>query len=186
VANIITRRQVDGFETNVLTELPEAGGGEMYRLGFINGWNFDKGNATIAAQWQYREPLKIGERDFLSCPRDLYTDANGNNIDREDRSITAGTRLSGCQNLYHSQNLYHNTILDLVTGERLVPSWDGTTIGPIPGYRPRENGRYDDEGGVAFYNDVLTGEFTQSEYAINKQERLNVYATFDYNLDAFV
>lgn len=179
VANIITRRQVDGFEVNALTELPEAGGGEMYRLGFINGWNFEKGNATVSAQWQYREPLKIGDRDFLSCPRDLYMDAQGNNIDREDRSITAGTRLSGCQ------NLYYNTILDLVEGVRLVPSWDGTTIGPISGYRPRENGRYDDEEGVAFYNDVLTGEFTQSEYAINQQERLNVYATFDYSLDAF-
>lgn len=179
VANIITRRQVDGFEVNALTELPEAGGGEMYRIGFINGWNFEKGNATLSAQWQKRNPLEIGDRDFLSCPRDLYRDANGNIIDREDRSITAGTRLSGCQ------NLYHNTILDLVTGDRLVPSWDGTTIGPIPGYRPRENGRYDDEEGQAFYNDVLTAEFTQSEYAINRQERLNVYATMDYSLDAF-
>ncbi len=177
VANIIMRRSVDGFEFQAMTELPEAGGGELYRIGAMYGWNFDKGSATISAQWQSLQELTIGDRDFLSCPEDLFFDSSGNRIDRQDRSVTAGSALSGCQ------NLYHNTVLDLFTGARLVPSPDGVTIGPIPGYRPRANGRYDDEGGEAFYEDVLDADFTGTEYAINKQERLNVYATLDYSFD---
>ncbi|MCF6225517.1 MAG: TonB-dependent receptor [Xanthomonadales bacterium] len=177
VANIITRRQVDGFEFNALTELPEAGGGELVRAALITGWNSDKGSATLSAQWQYREALTVGDRDFLSCSEPLFRDAAGNSIDREDRSITAGTAISGCQ------DLYHNTILDLFTGARYIPSPDGVTIGPFPGYRPRQNGRYDDAGGEAFYEDVLTETYTQSASALNQMERFNVYATFDYAFD---
>ncbi len=177
VANVIMRRDVDGFEFQALTELPEAGGGELYRVGAIYGWNFDKGSATISAQWQRRQELTIGDRNFLNCPEDLFYDGSGNRIDRQDRSVTAGTQFSGCQ------NLYHNTVLDLFSGTRLIPSPDGVTIGPLPGYRPRANGRYDDEGGEAFYEDVLDADFTGSEYAINRQERLNIYATLDYTFD---
>ncbi len=177
VANIITRRSVDGFEFQALTELTEEGGGNMYRLGAIKGWNFEKGSATLSAQWTKREELTIGDRDFLNCPEDLFRDANGNVIDREDRSITASETYSGCQ------GLYHNTVLDLFTGARYIPSPDGVTIGPFPGYRPRDNGRYDDEGGEAYYEDVLHSDILGSEHAINRMERLNVYATLDYTFD---
>ncbi|MCF6262272.1 MAG: TonB-dependent receptor [Xanthomonadales bacterium] len=177
VANIITRRQVDGFEFNALTELPEGGGGELVRAALITGWNSDKGSATLSAQWQYREALTIGDRDFLSCSQPLFRDAAGNLIDREDRSITAGTAISGCT------DLYNNTVIDGFTGDRYIPSPDGVTIGPFPGYRPRQNGRYDDPGGVAFYEDVFTETFTRAASVINQQERFNVYATFDYAFD---
>jgi len=177
VANIITRRSVDGFEVLALTELPEDGGGELYRVGAIGGWNFNKGSATLSAQWQKREALTVGDRDFLGCPEDLYYDANGNRIDREDRSITANETYSGCQ------GLYFNTVLDLFTGDRYIPAPDGVTIGPFPGYRPRANGRYDDEGGEAYYEDVLHGDFLGTEHAINEQERINIYATMDYTFD---
>jgi len=177
VANIIMRRSVDGFEVQALTELPEGGGGEMYRVAAIKGWNWDKGSATLSAQWQRREELTIGDRDFLSCPESRYVDSAGNRIDRLDRSITASQPFSGCS------NLYHNTVIDLFRGSRYIPSPDGVTIGPFPGYRPRDNGRYDDEGGVAFYEDVLDADFTGSEYAINRMERLNIYATLDYTFD---
>jgi len=177
VANIITRRQVDGFEFNALTELPEAGGGELMRAALITGWNSDRGSATLSAQWQYREALTVGDRDFLNCSRDLFQDSAGNNIDREDRSITAGTPRAGCS------DMLINTVIDGFSTDRYIPSPDGSTVGPFPGYRPRQNGRYDDPGGEAFYQDVLTAEFLNTESAINQQERFNVYATFDYAFD---
>ncbi len=70
VANVITRRSVDGFEIQALTELPESSGGEMYRVGLMTGWNFDKGNATLSAQWQKSEALTTGDRHYFACTQD--------------------------------------------------------------------------------------------------------------------
>ncbi len=177
VTNIITRRSVDESEFSALAEVPVDSGGERYQAAFVTGWNWDSGAATISAQWSKREALRVADRDFLQCTQDLITDGNGNRIDREDRSVIGGTELGGCN------FLYANTVLDLFTGARYVPSPDGVTDGPFPGYRPRANGRYDDAGGQAFYEDVLNFDFALSEMAINEQERINVYATFDQSFD---
>jgi len=177
VANIITRRSVDGPEIQVLTELPFDSGGELYRIAGITGWNFAKGSMMVSAQYELREQLTLGDRDYLGCIEDMAYDAAGNRIDREDRSITAGESYSGCG------NIYHNTVLDHWFGGRLIPSPDGITSGPMPGYRPRANGRYDDPAGEAFYEDVLDAPFTESTSVINRMERVNVYATADYTFD---
>jgi len=177
VANIITRRSVDQTEVSALVEAPLESGGEFSRIGAITGWNTAKGSFTVSGQWDLREKLAVGDRDFLNCFQDRVTDGNGNRIDRQDRSITAGTPLGGCN------NLYANTVIDAATGERYIPSPDGVTIGPIPGYRPRTNGRYDDPNGEAFYEDQLNFDFLGNESAINRTERISVYATADYFFD---
>lgn len=178
VANIITRRSVDKTELTALAEVPLDGGGELYRVGAITGFNTDKGAFTISAQWDLREALQVGDRDFLNCFQDRVWNEQGERIDREDRSVTAGTPLGGCN------NLYINTVIDAFTGRRYIPSPDGVTIGPIPGYRPRVNPQYNPDGsGQAYYEDVLNADFLGSESAINRLERINVYATADYSFD---
>ncbi|MGD8384692.1 MAG: TonB-dependent receptor [Lysobacterales bacterium] len=178
VANIITRRSVDGTEVQAVTEQPFDSGGQRSRIGVITGLNFAKGAVTFAAQYEKRSKLAAGDRNYLNCTQDIAYDENGNRIDREDRSITAGTPLSGCQ------DLYANTVIDFfITGGRLIPSPDGVTIGSIPGYRPRANGRYDDPAGEAYYEDVLAFPFTKNASMINENERTNVYATADYSFD---
>lgn len=175
VANIITRRSVEGTEVSVLGEAPYLNsGGEFYRIGGITGWNTDRGAFTVSAQWDVREKLAVEDRDFLNCFQDRITDGNGNRIDRQDRSITAGTPLEGCN------NLYANTVIDFTNGQRYIPSPDGVTIGPIPGYRPRTNGGVPPD---AFYEDVLNFDFIGNESAINRLERTSIYATADYNFD---
>jgi iron complex outermembrane receptor protein len=176
VANIITRRSVDRTEVQALTDMPTDSGGELYRVSGITGLNFEKGAVTLSAQWELREELTIADRDFLSCAEDLVTDASGNRIDREDRSITAGTPLSGCN------NLYANTFIDAFTGARYIPSPDGVTIGNFPGYRPRVNPTYANSDQAA-YEDVLNFDFAGSTHAINRLERVNIYATADYSFD---
>ena len=178
VANIITRRSVDRPEINVRAAVPFESGGETYDISGAYGWNFDQGSVVVAGEYQLREALMTNDRDFLSCQQDLIRDRNGNLIDREDRSITAGTPLSGCS------NLYANTVIDPIFGDRYIPAPDGVTIGGIEGYRPRANGRYDDPGGQAFYEDVLNFDF-YNESAINRQERTSVYASSDFSLDLF-
>ncbi len=173
VANIITRRSVDETEVSLITELPIDGGAEFYQAGIITGANFDTGSLTLSAQYVKREALRVDDRDYLGCELDLVTNAQGQNIDRVDESITRGTPLSPCE------NLYANTAIDALTGLRYIPAPDGNTIGPIAGYRPRVNGTYAN-GGQAFYEDVLNFDFIGNETAINEQERMQVYATADF------
>ncbi len=177
VANVITRRSFDGFDVQVQGEIPFESGGERYRVGAMFGRIFEKGSFTISAQWEKQTPLRVEDRDFLSCPEDLIYSPDGQRIDREDRSVIGDTELGGCQ------PLYANTVIDLFSGARYIPSPDGVTIGPFPGYRPRQNGRYNGTQGQAFYEDQLNFDVTGSEMAINRLERTNVYATADYTFD---
>lgn len=177
VVNVITRRSIDNPELTVSASMPFESGGETYSVSGAYGWNFDRGSVVVAGEWQLREELMTADRDFMNCSQDLITDRNGNIIDREDRSITAGTPLSGCS------NLYANTVIDAIFGDRYIPAPDGVTIGMIPGYRPRANGTYAD-GGQAFYEDVNNFDF-YSESAINRQERISLYASSDISLDLF-
>lgn len=178
VANIITRRSVDDTELTATIESPFESGGEFYRIGAITGMNFDKGSVMLSAQWDKQEELTIGDRSFLECPQDMYWGTDGQRIDRENRSpVDLSDNGFGCN------NLYFNTVLD-ATGQwgRLVPTADGSTVGPLPGYAPRYSGRYDVDG-AAWFEDVLDAEFLRSERAINERERTNIYATADYSFD---
>src|SRR5690606_13505409 len=125
-----TRRNFDGAEFSVNGRIPFIGGGENYSVSFANGWNFDNGSVALAAEYYRHEPLRYGDRDYLRCSEDLIYDANGRRIDREDRSILAGTRWAGCNNLLLT------AVDDAGTGIRYVPSPDGSTEGMIPGYVP--------------------------------------------------
>ncbi len=177
VANVITRKNLDGGEVSLQINQPEESGGAVYQGSAGYGWNFASGSVVVAAEYFFQEELRRSDRDFLSCPQDYFWDADGNRIDREDRSILAGTDLAGCD------NLYANTVIDAVFGDRYIPAPDGQTIGLIPGYRPRANGRYDDPGGQAFYEDVLNFPFADTDMAINRQERMSVYGASEFNLD---
>jgi iron complex outermembrane receptor protein len=175
VVNLITRKDMDGPEVTVTTRVPFDGGGEVYSAAVANGWNFDKGGIMVAAEYYLHQPLQVQDRDFFQCGQDLAFDQQGNRIDREDRSITAGTALGGCN------NLYADTVLDFTdrSGRRYVPSPDGSTVGPLPGYRPRTLGTYRN-GGTAFYEDVLNFDFYGDTQIIDRQERKSLFVSGDY------
>lgn len=176
VVNLITRKNIDRPEISVSTRTPFAGGGESFTVSGATGWNFDNGNVVLAGEYFVHKPLTIGDRRFFRCPDDLAWDQNGNRIDRQDRSIIGDTRLGGCS----AGNLYANTIIDAAFGTRYIPSPDGVTIGPFPGYRPRTNGTYAN-GGQAYYEDVLNFDFINDSHVINRQERKNIYASADFS-----
>lgn len=173
VVNLITRRSVDKPTVTVTASVPFESGGEQYSLSAANGWNFDNGSIVVAAEWYKHNALTRGDRDFLSCTQDLIRDASGNIIDRQDRSILAGTELAGCN------NLYANTVIDAVFGTRFIPSPAGNTIGLIPGYRPRINPTYANSPQAA-YEDVLNFDFLGRQQVINEQERKSLYASSDF------
>lgn len=180
VVNLITRKNIDRPELTATMRVPFSGGGEIFQISGANGWNFDSGSIVAAAEYYLHEPLTLGDRDYLKCAQDLaYDGPGGNRIDREDRSIIGGTGLGGCS----AGNLYANTVIDAVFGDRFVPSPDGSTVGMIPGYRPRPNpsatyGNSDQ----AYFEDVLNYDFIGSQHVINRQEKFSAYFASDFAL----
>ena len=179
VVNMITRKSVDRPEITFSTRTPFDGGGEVYTVSGATGWDFDNGSIVLAGEWYLQEALKVGDRDFFSCPQDLaYAHEGGPRIDREDRSVIGDTALGGCN------NLYANTVIDAGYGYRYIPSPDGSTVGLIPGYRPRNNPNYANSD-QAYYEDVLNFDFYGNQHIVDRQERKSVYAATDFGFDAF-
>ncbi|MGL6290266.1 MAG: TonB-dependent receptor domain-containing protein [Silanimonas sp.] len=173
VVNLITRKSVDRPTLSVLTNLPFESGGSNYQIAGATGWDFDNGSVVAAFQYFDSEPLLREDRDYFACPRDLVRNANGDLIDRVDRSVIGNTSLGGCN------NLYANTVIDTRTGLRYIPSPNGVTIGPIPGYRPRTNAPATG-GNPAFYEDVLNYDFMGSAHIFSDQDRTSLFSSADF------
>lgn len=174
VVNIITRTAIDGPELTFEYTMPAESGGESFDISGATGFNFDRGNIVLAAQAQFREPIRLADRDFLSCQRDLIRDSSGNLLDRDDRGVMSGTPYDNCE------NLYANTFIDALGGTRYIEAPDGVTIGPVAGYRPRMNGRYDDPGGEAYYEDQIFFPQANQEMVQAEVERQSVFLTTDF------
>ena len=173
--NLITRKNIDGPEFSISGRAPFDGGAENFTLFGAMGWNFGNGNITVAGEYYLSQPLHYGDRDYLRCAEDLVYDVDGNRIDREDRSVTAGTDLEGCN------NLYANSVIDYFDpAYRLVPSPDGSTIGDLPGYKPRPRTTRTYLNGGAYYEDQLNFDFFGSAQLIDRQERASLYASADF------
>ena len=177
VVNVVTIDRVERPEITVSVNAPFEGGGETYDIAGLYGLDFANGHIVLAAQYQLREDLSLGDRDYLACQEDLVYDApGGNRIDREDRSILAGTELAGCD------NIYFNTVFDQYRGGRYIPDPQGVGSAILPGYRLRTNGRYDTNG-AAYYEDVLNDARYLTTDAINRQERTSLFASSNFDFD---
>lgn len=170
VVNLITKKRIDGTELEAFWGVPQHDGGQQVSTSIAHGFNFDKGNIVIAAQFQEQFPLAQRDRSFLRCSQDLIFNADGQRIDREDRSILQGTRYAGCN------NMLQNETISFLTGTRYVPSKDGSTIGPLPGTHPAQRGTYAN-GGQAFYEEVLNSPFQDEEWTINKNRNSSFYGS---------
>ena len=183
VINVITRKSVDRPEFTVSGSPTEHGGGERYQVSGATGWHFDKGNVVLAGQYDFSKPLRIRDRDYFQCAQDLaYDKKGGNRIDRVDKSIIANSYLGGCS----ATNLYADTVIDALTGVRYNPSADGSTVGLIPGFRPRPTPTPTYlNSAQPYFTDVLNYPFWGDTQIIDRLKRYSVYAASDFSFDAF-
>jgi iron complex outermembrane receptor protein len=75
VINIITRKNVDGIEFSAYANQPFDGGGEVWQGSALWGETFDQGHFLLLGEYQRREPLKTGDRDYFGCAQDLVFDS---------------------------------------------------------------------------------------------------------------
>lgn len=183
VVNVITRDSIDGLELNFTGSLPEEGGAETFRLSGAYGFEWgENADFTISAEYRKSNELDIGERDYLSCPTDRVIDPlTGESVHRLNFSATAPNPNYNCN------NIYHNTVIDAFSGERLVPSPNGGTVptifgGFIPGYQPRTNGLVGDGSGRSYYEDILDAPFVYSADYFPETENISIFGTADIDI----
>lgn len=79
VGNVILRKDFDGFELSARGDINPQGGGDDYSVGGAWGFNSDRGFFGIGAQYDYKDTIRLNDRDFFSgCDRNYEIDQNGN------------------------------------------------------------------------------------------------------------
>ena len=73
VVNIITKKNLNGGDLKITGEPSQQGGGEEYDVNGSWGKTFDRGYFTAGFDVYVQEALKVGQRDYLGCSRDLAT-----------------------------------------------------------------------------------------------------------------
>lgn len=97
VANVIMRRDFDGFEIEGNATQPSESGGEETAVAFAWGKTTDKSNFGIGVEYYDRKTIKLRDRKFTSqCDRFLYEDENGRPVSN-DTSLVPGTTIDPCK-----------------------------------------------------------------------------------------
>jgi len=79
VVNVILRKDFDGLEVQANGNINPMGRGEDYTVSAAWGKNFDRGLIGIGAEYQFRDEVRLRDRDFLAgCDTHYEIDQNGN------------------------------------------------------------------------------------------------------------
>lgn len=132
VINYITKTDYQGLGLQGFVDIPEAGGGEIYRVGGIAGWGDldDNGfNVMAAVSYRWNKALRGDQRSFV----------NGNQPDRGLSIDTRGTPLATAFPL-NASALYFptGTLLGGTATAQLLPGLfiPGTTVRANAGINP--------------------------------------------------
>ncbi|MCA8904065.1 MAG: TonB-dependent receptor plug domain-containing protein, partial [Hyphomonas sp.] len=198
VVNIITRTSVDKPEVTVDYSRPFDSGGDQFSISGAMGFGPDNAKFTLSAEYRLDSELDISDRAYLDCPTDyVRNETTGRLMDRINRSAEPGRNCS---------NLYFNTVIDQFSGERLIPSPDGSTVPNLlqqyynffvdpsdpglVGYRPRvstviggvrRNGTGQLPDGTLYYEDILDAPFLDNTDFIPRTENLSLFGTANIN-----
>lgn len=97
VANVVLRKDFDGLELFASGNLNEQGGGNDYTVSASWGFNTDRAFFGLGAEYDYRDEIRLRDRDFLSDCETHYeiTDTGEIRTVGLDDQINALTRSGG-------------------------------------------------------------------------------------------
>ncbi|RIX26990.1 TonB-dependent receptor domain-containing protein [Sphingomonas edaphi] len=85
VVNLITKKDLEGFQLRGFSSVPENSGGEQYSISGTYGTKLgDRGHAMIGLNFHRQRELERGDRDFLGCEEEYVTNADGDRVDPVD------------------------------------------------------------------------------------------------------
>jgi len=89
VGNVILRKDYDGLEIRARGDINPMGSGEDYTIGAAWGFNTDRAFFGIGAEYDYRDSIRLRDRDFFrGCNTHYEIDQDGNvlTIDKADNA----------------------------------------------------------------------------------------------------
>jgi len=96
VGNIVLRKDFDGLELFARGEINPKGAGEDYTVSAAYGINTDRGFIGIGAEYDYRDAIRLRDRDFFQgCDTNYEVDQNGNILTVGKADNAASLRSSG-------------------------------------------------------------------------------------------
>ena len=79
VVDVILRKDFDGVELQANGNINPGGAGEDYTISGAWGFNTDRAVFGVGLEYQFRDEVKLGDRDFLAgCDAHREVDQNGN------------------------------------------------------------------------------------------------------------
>lgn len=77
VVNVILRDDFEGFEVTLNSEVPGDPGGDVNQISMIAGAQGERAGITFSAEYYDRERVRVGDRDFSRCFRDIEITTEG-------------------------------------------------------------------------------------------------------------
>jgi len=69
VVNVRMKRDFEGIQFTVNTDIPKETGGEIYQASLVGGVGSDTGNITFGMEYSRQERVRTGDRDSSACLR---------------------------------------------------------------------------------------------------------------------
>ncbi|WP_100259499.1 TonB-dependent receptor domain-containing protein [Qipengyuania seohaensis] len=203
VGNVILRKDFDGLELFARGEINPQGAGEDYTISAAYGINFDRGFIGFGAEYDYRDAIRLRDRDFFGgCDQNLEVDQDGNfySIDERTRALVERDSFGGpfgqittsadspCKiQAVTGRFIPNDTFLNSVFFQR-GDTFDNLQFFGLPGYATRENAFLDpldfNFDGVRDVDDQdYNGSgVNQGQVFLSEQKLINVMAYGEYTL----
>jgi len=195
VGNVILRKDFDGLELTGFGNINPQGGGDDYTVGAAWGFSTDRGFFGIGAEYDYRDSIRLKDRDFFrGCTTALDITQSGD-ILRTNIADQANT-LAGSDGLVTTST--SECVQQGFNGRIFIPFtnlgsvyYDETVFGPqagnsgIPFFSESFFGGavdFDGDGirDVDFLNDYNLNGANEDQTFLSQQKRYNILAYGEY------
>ncbi len=208
VANVILKKDVEGFEFDANVSKPRGSGGEEASISGMFGTAFDNGYFTIGAEYYNQKAQSVGENRFTSgCDQLIYETRDGRRL---NQNRTTGPTVEGfgecgifplTNRVFFGDTLWGSLYRTPGSSNTGIPNFSETTV-PLAWvefhpdwYAGDSNGSGENDIGFVdangdgfrdvsfndpFYNYKLS-DYGQSRDLNNKLERASIIFNGDYN-----
>lgn len=123
VANVVLRKDFDGWEVQTFSDVPDHGAGQNNTLAVMWGRQLDRGTIGFAYEYEEEEAVELGDRPWTDeCEKNIEIDENGRIRTRD---------------LWYSTNFgmrWDDCALGLVAASIIVPGTPYGWLHHTPGY----------------------------------------------------
>ena len=123
VVNVRMKRDFEGINFTINTDIPKETGGEIYQASLVGGVGSDTGNITFGMEYSRQERVRTGDRDSSACLR-MSNWNLGESI--------SGERFNRCGSSFPDN--WMTTFDDLFASGELAAA-DGSVVHPVDGTR---------------------------------------------------